>query len=296
MRIVVGPEGKVSQVVLPLRKQNETCRLAYDSYGHQGPERILQTLRKRFFSPGMHHDVFDYSRRCHRCRVAKARAQTTFRASAHITANHPLEMIAIDFTQMEMSSDGRDTVIVITDVISKWAMEVPVRDQTVSPSLESWSKNGSQYLALQLGSIQTRDENSRPKFKRLSLATSSEIRVSSHPGSNEYRDDTTKDHGQKLHVRDKVLLRKHPPAHNKLQAIYHDSLYTVVATPEVAGTYIVQNVVTQATRIVTASELCLHLASKTEQVGAHAVTKMDVDNDVTVPDTQSGTEQHEDGG
>ncbi|GFO16844.1 hypothetical protein PoB_004334900 [Plakobranchus ocellatus] len=40
----------------------------------------------------------------------------------------------------------------------------------------------------------------------------------------------------------------------------------------------------------------LYLASKTEQVGAHAVTEMDEDNDVIVPDTQSGTEQCEDGG
>ncbi|GFO17696.1 hypothetical protein PoB_004420100 [Plakobranchus ocellatus] len=104
------------------------------------------------------------------------------------------------------------------------------------------------------------------------------------------------DHGQKLYVGDKVLLRQHPPGHNKLQAIYHDSLYTVVATPEGAGTYIVQYVVTQAIRVVTASELCLHLASKTEQVGAHTVIEMDADDDVRVPDTQSGTEQREDDG
>ncbi|GFO16843.1 Pol polyprotein [Plakobranchus ocellatus] len=51
-------------------------------------------------------------------------------------------MIAIDFTQMEMSSDGRDTVMVITDVFSKWAMAVPVRDQTartvVRVLIEEW--------------------------------------------------------------------------------------------------------------------------------------------------------------
>ncbi|GFO18491.1 Pol polyprotein [Plakobranchus ocellatus] len=109
VRTVVGPEGEISQVVLPAKKQKEACQLAHDSCGHQGPERTLQTLRKRFFWPGMHHDVFDYCRRCHRCQVAKAPAQTTFRASAHITANDPLEMIAIDFTQMEMSYQMAET-------------------------------------------------------------------------------------------------------------------------------------------------------------------------------------------
>ncbi|GFN96304.1 Pol polyprotein [Plakobranchus ocellatus] len=43
---------------------------------------------------------------------------------------------------MEMSSFGRDTVMVITDVFSKWAMAVPVRNQTartvVRVLVEEW--------------------------------------------------------------------------------------------------------------------------------------------------------------
>ncbi|GFO41358.1 hypothetical protein PoB_006786300 [Plakobranchus ocellatus] len=105
------------------------------------------------------------------------------------------------------------------------------------------------------------------------LRTQAAVRITAN---NKYRDDTTKDNGQQLHVGDKVLLKQHSPGRIQLLARYHDSLYTVVATPEVAGTY-------------TASEVRLYLASKTEQVGAAAVTEMDAHNDVTVPDTQSGT-------
>ncbi|GFO17695.1 Pol polyprotein [Plakobranchus ocellatus] len=51
-------------------------------------------------------------------------------------------MIAIDFTQMSMSSDGRDTVMVITDVFSKWAMALPVGDRPlrtlVRVLIEEW--------------------------------------------------------------------------------------------------------------------------------------------------------------
>ncbi|GFO26576.1 Pol polyprotein [Plakobranchus ocellatus] len=85
--------------------------MAHGSCGYQRTERTVHTSRKRFFWSGMHHDVIDYCRRCNRCQVAKALAQTTFRASTHVTANHPLEEIAIDFTQMEMPSDGRYTVM-----------------------------------------------------------------------------------------------------------------------------------------------------------------------------------------
>ncbi|GFN86335.1 Pol polyprotein [Plakobranchus ocellatus] len=75
-------------------------------------------------------------------KLLKLHLITTFRASAYITANHPLEMITIDLTQMDMSSDGRDTVMVISDIFSKWAITVQVRDQTarivVRVLVEEW--------------------------------------------------------------------------------------------------------------------------------------------------------------
>ena len=371
VRIVYGPEGEIPQVVLPQERHQEACRLAHDMCGHQGPERTLQTLRKRFFWIGMHHDVFDYCRRCHRCQVAKAPAQTIFRAPAHITANHPLEMIAIDFTQMEASSDGRDTVLVITDVFSKWAMAVPVRDQTartvVKVLVEEWftvfgaparihSDQGRAFeaevvreLCKQYGIEKSRTAAYNPRcngqterfnrtlhdllrtltpeekrrwpqyikelvfwynttphtttgispyvlifgrdpalpidvvYKQKEPPTSSakeylqrhlqrleflRTKVESRIVENNRRRDLSRvdQRTQRLFVGDKVLLRQHPPGRNKIQPRYQDHLFTVVSTPEIGGTYVVRDDVTQQTRVVTGTEMRLYLPRITADV------------------------------
>ena len=38
----------------------------------------------------------------------------------------------MDFTQLEAASDGRENVLVITDVFNKFTVEVPTKDQWAS--------------------------------------------------------------------------------------------------------------------------------------------------------------------
>ena len=43
----------------------------------------------------------------------------------HLLATRPLEIIAIDFTILEPASDGKENVLVITDVFTKFTQAVP---------------------------------------------------------------------------------------------------------------------------------------------------------------------------
>ena len=47
----------------------------------------------------------------------------------HLLATRPLEIIAIDFTNLEPASDGKEKVLVITDVFTKFTQAIPTRDQ-----------------------------------------------------------------------------------------------------------------------------------------------------------------------
>ena len=47
----------------------------------------------------------------------------------HLLATRPLETIAIDFTILEPASDGKENVLVITDVFTKFTQAIPTRDQ-----------------------------------------------------------------------------------------------------------------------------------------------------------------------
>ena len=49
---------------------------------------------------------------------------------SHATAARPLEIVAMDFTQLERSTSGIENVLVFTDVFTKYTIAIPTRDQT----------------------------------------------------------------------------------------------------------------------------------------------------------------------
>ena len=46
-----------------------------------------------------------------------------------IIATKPLEVLAMDFTQLEPAMDGWENVLVLTDVFTKFSVAIPTRDQ-----------------------------------------------------------------------------------------------------------------------------------------------------------------------
>ena len=77
--------------------------------------------------------------------------------------------------------------------------------------------------------------------------------------SSNAENDRRGDQSRRLYIGDKVLLRQHPPGRNKIQPRYQDNLFTVVSTPEIGGTYVVKDDVTQQTRVDTGTEMRLYL-------------------------------------
>ena len=47
-----------------------------------------------------------------------------------LQAARPLEIVAMDFTQLEKSTSGIENVLVFTDVFTKYTITIPTRDQT----------------------------------------------------------------------------------------------------------------------------------------------------------------------
>ncbi|KAK2185275.1 hypothetical protein NP493_241g06095 [Ridgeia piscesae] len=63
-------------------------------------------------------DVKRWVERCERCAVSKMPQVKTKTPMGRLSATRPLEVLAIDFTVLEPSSDGRENVLVITDVFT----------------------------------------------------------------------------------------------------------------------------------------------------------------------------------
>jgi transposase InsO family protein len=134
-RQVMDPTlGQVQQLVLPSTLVPDVLKELHDKTGHQGLERTLKLLRERVYWPGMTADSEAYIKRCERCVLNKQPAATV--NTGHVIANRPLEILAIDFTKLEMATDGREDVLVMTDVFTKFTVAVPTRNQQASTVVE----------------------------------------------------------------------------------------------------------------------------------------------------------------
>lgn len=50
----------------------------------------------------------------------------------HLLTSKPLEIIAIDFSLLELASDGKENLTVVTDVFSKFTLTCPTKDHRVT--------------------------------------------------------------------------------------------------------------------------------------------------------------------
>lgn len=119
------------QLLLPQALTSKVLEKLHDHAGHQGVERTLALIRDRCFWPGMSSHVERYVKSCQRCILGKT--SPTGRAQmGTLHARRPLDILAVDFTLMEPSSDGRENVLVMTDVFTKLTVAIPTKDQKAS--------------------------------------------------------------------------------------------------------------------------------------------------------------------
>ena len=128
------------QLLLPECLQDELLRTTHDCCGHQGAERTERLVRDRCWWPGLQADVKRYVNHCQRCVVAKGPYHRTRTPMGNLLATKPLEVLAMDFTQLEPASDGRENVLVLTDVFTKFTIAIPTRDQRASTVVKALVK------------------------------------------------------------------------------------------------------------------------------------------------------------
>ncbi|KAL1270080.1 hypothetical protein QQF64_032369 [Cirrhinus molitorella] len=129
-RVVADARGGwVKQLLLPEVLKQEVLGQLHDYQGHEGIDRTFKLVRQRFYWPGMYQEVQDFCKNCIQCMVSKDVQPKVKTVMNSIQASKPLEVVALDFTMLERSKSGKENVLVITDVFSKFTVAVPTADQ-----------------------------------------------------------------------------------------------------------------------------------------------------------------------
>ena len=67
--------------------------------------------------------------KCECCTLSKIQTHELRTPLGRLMATQPLEVVAIDFTMLKPSPDGRENVFVITNVFTKFTIAVATRNQ-----------------------------------------------------------------------------------------------------------------------------------------------------------------------
>ena len=118
------------RLVVPVQLIEKILNLVHDRFGHQGIARTLSIAKDRYFWFGMSKDITQHIQNCDRCTRAKSPPRKIVTPMESIVATRPLEIIALDFITVEKSSDNFETILVLTDVFTKFSQAIPTRDQT----------------------------------------------------------------------------------------------------------------------------------------------------------------------
>ena len=138
-RVITDPvtTEEVHQLLLPMSLKLQVLECCHDKLGHQGVERTEKLLRSRCYWPRLHKDVREYVDQCTRCTLGKMPHVKLRTPMQSLSAERPLEVLAIDFTMLEPSSSGVENILVITDVFSKFTVAVPTRNQKASTTAKA---------------------------------------------------------------------------------------------------------------------------------------------------------------
>ena len=150
------------QLVLPEPYREQVMTSLHDDMGHPGVERTTELLRQRFYWPRMVSDICQKIHTCERCIRRKARPQMAA-AAGSLTSSGPLDLMCMDYLQIEPDNKGVKNVLVLTDHFTRYALAFPTPDQKASTVAKVlWEKVFVHYgFPARLHSDQGRDFESR---------------------------------------------------------------------------------------------------------------------------------------
>ena len=124
---------------LPYSLRDDIFHAYHTDLGHQGRDRTLSMIKRRFFSPGLENFIKQRIQTCGRC-IRRKTAPVKSAELVNITSSAPMEIICIDYLSAEPSKGGHENILVFIDHFTRYAQAIPTRNLQVQQQ-KLFSKN-----------------------------------------------------------------------------------------------------------------------------------------------------------
>ena len=141
-RVYEQDGAKYHQFILLIEFRAQAMELLHNQQGHQTVEHTLQLVCERFYWSTLLQDVTSWVKNCKQCQTAKGPYVDSDPAQGSIVANNCMDLLCIDFMKVDLSKDGKENVLVMTNAFSKFCVAVVTPNQqakTVAKALvDKW--------------------------------------------------------------------------------------------------------------------------------------------------------------
>eukprot|EP01034_Spumella_vulgaris_P022164 gene22164-28272_t len=143
MRVNIKQE--VIQLIVPRSLVDKVIWGMHDQMGHPGRHRTTETMKLRYFWPGMYTDVLEYCKGCRYCLLRKANNQVAkVPIMSYDFSERPNSRVHFDTAgPFPLAKNGGYYILVLKDALTKWVTLIPAHAKdmyTVQKQyLEHWT-------------------------------------------------------------------------------------------------------------------------------------------------------------
>ena len=128
-RLYIDQDMEIHQLVLPQRYHSKVLKAVYDDMSHQASDQTLSLLQECVYWPTMAQDASELVKGCRCCHIAKNDYNEPKPKLGNLIANNPLDLLCIDFTEVDHSLTGKANVLVMTDAFTKFSQAIVTPNQ-----------------------------------------------------------------------------------------------------------------------------------------------------------------------
>jgi len=125
-------KGLLEQSMVPERLVKPTLLMHHEGYGHMGTNRMLETIRLRYFWSGMDKDIMDHTGKCLNCKLRKSyQRKPKVPIMKYTDTSRPLDRVHVDLTgPLPTTKQGHRYIMVIKDYLTKFVWLIPLKTKT----------------------------------------------------------------------------------------------------------------------------------------------------------------------